>query len=218
MRSLRIALVVLAGLLIPIAHAGATSCYSTPPTFDGVNPPTVPQLNLLSSDIACNHTQVNGDGTITMDTRMFGIATNPTNSGATATDLSGYSFPLPSATATVDGQYFYLNGEFITAANGATKTVIIYVGATPATIYSAAGNAIRVKWEAQLVRQTATSSTLFVKTTFANNTGAMSNATVQYGAFATGNIWGTTTTIKLNAQGASTADVTATFMEIENMR
>ncbi len=218
MRTLRFMAGLLAlGLLS--ASASATTCYTTPRDWTAVpgGVVTAPQLNVdVRDNVTCLATEINTDGTITRNKRLFGLGTQVGNTGSGATDLAGYTFTLAAAPSadglSVDYQTIDIKGEFITAANGNTKTLAISVAGVSKTIYSAAGNSVRVGFHVVIIRTGASTGNLVADNDSASNTGAMAASTRQHGAFGLTNSWGSTSVIKLVGTGTSTNDLITTHM------
>lgn len=206
-RSLLAAALLLA--LLSTAPAHATSCWTTPHTFSA-EVVSVGQLNEMTANDACNHTEINSDGTITRDVMLQGTTSVAGNSGSSATTVNSYS--MPAGTVSVNGSTLMVEAGFVCAANGNTKTIEWMLGSTAITASSSACNGsviivrltmIRASATSEKVYGTATSSglggNLFASDAFAEN---LANAL----------------TVKFRLTGTSTNDLQQSWVTVRQSR
>jgi hypothetical protein len=130
------------------------------------------------------------------------------NTNAAETDLSVVPGGLPAGTLWTNDQYYHVRFKAVTAANGNTKTLKLYIGATSTTLLSAAANAVTYWIDAYVIR-TGASAEGVQYAVFANNANPVFAATTPAENLATD------LALKITGQGTATNDVQTTMFFVE---
>lgn len=206
---------IVAALLVLVflchgAPSHATSCWTAPHTFSA-EVVTVPQMNVLSSNDTCNHTEINADGTIDRMLRLASNGSAAQNISTGATDLLSYAMPASKLGANDQAIYFEI--WFNTAGNNNTKTITIQLGATSVTLFSqgAASNGINAMILGRITRKSATTQNVvgFV--------GTNALLLTPFNLTVTENL-ANALTLKFTATGGATGDVQADWQVFNLLR
>lgn len=208
MRKLVLALLLFGGFA---SRAGATSCWSAPPTWAYRQVPAYTDFNtLLKDNPLCLKTEIGDDGKIQRDLMLFSSTTTAGN--ATTVETTVNSYPMPANTFSPDGSALVVEGAFSCAANANTKTVRIYIGTSGYSVSSSTCNNSFLHVRAVFMRSTSTLEKLAGETT-GNGAGSQMFMTGGGAANPTENL-ANALAITFTVQGTATNDLQEQWVKV----
>lgn len=170
--------------------------WTTPRTWVAGEYVTASLMNThLKDNLNVLKTRIDNDGLL----KVMTAGTASTYQNTTTGETNLWSFTLPASTLDSAGEALELKTSFYYAANGNTKTLKFYVGATSYTVYTGTLNNVIQELQLRIVWLSATTGALFG---FRIDTGTGSYSV------AFNPTWTSSNTVKFTGQGGATGDIT----------
>lgn len=179
-------------------------------TFADTDTLPASQLNGLRVAIETLETEIDPTGAIQRDLMLFSSTTVAGNSTSVETSVNSYA--MPAGKMATNGDCLLIEGAFVCAGNGNTKTVKLYLGTTPITVSSSAASGTVLIVRATIIRASATSEKVWGSTS-ASGLGALTFANDSF----TENL-ANALAVKFTLTGTATNDLQQSWVRITHSR